>query len=668
MLKKIFKKKENTKEQGTKTKDKKRSNTLEVGTRSVKDIIAPPSFDRSNEDFMRVGDKYVRSFVMNGYPSPISVGWLDDLYNYEGDMDTMLHIIPSDERTAIDDITKKITQYEAQLDSELRKGSIKNKSRLEFLIHDLYEQRSQLEQNVESLFQIQLACNLYSNSKEVLMKESQKLDNKIRGKRAYLMPVYLRQDDGYKSALPVGKSYMEDMFRNFNSGALTACFPFYGGTITHDSGVFCGVDIENDTPTFLDFYNRDKLINGNITVFGASGSGKTFFVSLLTMRSAFFGVRTTIIDPEGEYVQFTRAMGGKHIEISPNSDTRMNPFDLEDEEEEDYAGNIVTTVKIKEKVADLLNLIAVMTGGLNPEQRSIASDILLKVYNDFGFTDNPDSLYYQEPIFNEEDGTLRHNRVQKDMPTFSDFHKRLMEFAEETGNENIKNLGNSLKMFVKGGVYDLFDGHTTDNIKDFQDSVLVTFDVSKLEEGILRPIGMFIALSWTWEKFGKKNPHIKKRVVADEAWMLVSKSMKGYEYTASFLETTARRFRKQNGGLLVASQNFAEFADNPQGKAVLTNSTTKIFLRQDSTDIDNVQNAFKLSGGERDFLVNARRGQILLKIHNESATISVHPFDYEKNIIGKKKNKQELELMEKEKEKRIENSTLKKKGGFSLNE
>ena len=60
--------------------------------------------------------------------------------------------------------------------------------------------------------------------------------------------------------------------------------------------------------------------------------------------------------------------------------------------------------------------------------------------------------------------------------------------------------------------------------------------------------------------------------------MLVKKEMAGSEFTAQFLENTARRIRKRNGALLVASQNFKEFADNPQGQAVLTNATVNIFL------------------------------------------------------------------------------------------
>ena len=41
----------------------------------------------------------------------------------------------------------------------------------------------------------------------------------------------------------------------------------------------------------------------------------------------------------------------------------------------------------------------------------------------------------------------------------------------------------------------------------------------------------------------KKNPKIKKRIICDEAWMLVSKNMAGHEFTETFLENCARRIR-----------------------------------------------------------------------------------------------------------------------------
>ena len=148
---------------------------------------------------------------------------------------------------------------------------------------------------------------------------------------------------------------------------------------------------------------------------------------------------------------------------------------------------------------------------------------------------------------------------------------------------------------------------------------------------------MYVALTWTWEKFAKKNPHIKKRIVCDEAWMLVSKNMAGSEFTASFLEQASRRIRKRNGGLLVASQNFSEFASSQQGQAVLKNAFVNIFLGQDSTDADALKETFRLSDGEILFLMTAKKGEMLLRIRGESSVVKVIPFDFEKKLIEKKK-------------------------------
>lgn len=614
-------------------KEEKRVPVLGKGVRNIKDLFAP-DFNRSKEDALIVNGKYVRSFVVNGFPSQVSIGWLDALYNYDGDMDVALYVIPADERGALEELTRKITQYEAQLATEIQRGSIKNVTRLRTTIEQLYAQRQMLEQNYENLFHIEIVANLYADSFEELNKQTQKLDNRLKGRKINLSPLYLRQDDGYKSALPFGKTYIHDKFRNFNSGALTACFPFYNSEVSHKNGVFVGVNLATMTPVFIDFFNKN-LENGNMTVFGKSGSGKTFFVSLLILRSLLKGVRHVIIDAEGEFVELTKAVGGSNILLSPNSDSCINPFDLEEQEEEDGS----KTVDIKEKVASLLNLIAVMAGGLNAEQKSVVAYVLNKVYADRGFTADPKSLYIREPSFNPQTGEFYHDGQKKEMPTFSDFHDELGKYLEQYPNKEVEKVYNALRMFKKGGVYDLFDRQTSEDLKEFHKANIVTFDVSQLEESVLRPIGMYIALTWTWEKFIKKNPHILKRVVCDEAWMLTSPTMAGHEFTASFLERAARRIRKRGGALLVASQNFIEFASNPQAKAVLSNATVNVFLKQDATDIDAVQETFKLSDGERNFLLGAKRGEMLIRMGGESSIAYAWPFLYEKELIEKYKKK-----------------------------
>jgi conjugal transfer ATP-binding protein TraC len=328
--------------------------------------------------------------------------------------------------------------------------------------------------------------------------------------------------------------------------------------------------------------------------------------------------------------------GGSIIDISQGSTNFINPFDIEEEEVLDDDGKPTgeKVVKIKDKIADLLNLIGVMAGGLSNEEKSLISYVLNDVYAEKGITEECGSLYTGEVTFNKETMEMEHGGVKKEMPTFSDFY-RLLEKRVKNGDSSLRKVLNTIAMFKKGGVYDLFDCQTSENLKYFKDSPIITFDVSKLEENILRPIGMYIALSWTWEKFVKKNPQIKKRVVCDEAWMLMNKNMAGNEYTSLFLETTARRIRKRNGSLLVASQNFHEFANNPQGKAVLTNTATKIFLRQDASDLDSVQDTFKLSDGEKEFLFTADVGHFLLKLQEESTVGYARSFDFEMELIEK---------------------------------
>ncbi len=607
---------------------------LEAGVPSIKDLMAPPCIIRDAPDHLGIGNLVMRSFLLAGFPKHISVGWADKLFNYDGDLDMSIHITPMDERAALDELTDKITQFEAQLDIEAEKGQNRNITRLRNQVQELYREREKIELSYISMFRVQMIANLYCRSLEQLDKETQMLDNSLRGQKIKLMPLHLRQDEGYLSGMPYGRTWLPRCFRNFSSEGLTACFPFYNAEISHPSGTLLGVNLQTQTPIYVDFYDRRILENGNTTILGRAGSGKTFLVSLLTMRSALQGIRSVIIDPEGEYARITETLGGTVIRIAPGSTAIPNPFDLEDEEEADEEGRPTgrRIVNIREKVADLLNLIGVMAGKMTQEQRSLVSFVLTSIYEEYGFTEDYSSLYEQEAVVNSR-GELVTGGRKRPMPTFSVFHRALLELAGTPGNEAVIETANSLRMYTRTGVYGLFDQETGDAVASCRDAPVVCFDISSLEENVLRPIGMYIALSWAWEKFAKKNPQIRKRIVCDEAWMMTNPNMSGYQFTAQFLETCSRRSRKRNCSLLVASQNFREFCSCPQGEAVLTNAVVNIFLRQSHTDIDAVQDKFKLSSGERSYLLSPPRGHFLLKMNAESTIGYAFPTDYEKYLI-----------------------------------
>ena len=614
----------------------KKRGPLTFGRKTPKDLIAV-DIDRTGDDYLKVGDKYVRTLMMNGVPTLVQIGWLDQMLNFEGDSDTIIHVHPADTRAALDELTAKITQYQAQLDTEMNKGNIRNITLYQDKVNSLMEQRRALEQNYENLYYVQVGTNIYEDSLEDLNRQSLRLETALKGRRINLDRMYLTEEDAYKTVLPVGMSFIKDKFRNFNTGALCACFPFYNSELCHKDGVFIGMNLSTMTPIFIDTYDRKVLNNSNVSVFGTAGSGKTFFVSLLTMRSALKGIRSIIIDPEGEYGKIARILGGVTVKLAPGSASGINPMDIDYEDETDDMGQPTGRryVDVKGKVADTLDLISVLVGEVPAECRNTISAAIQKSYTDKGITSDPDSLYEKGSVFNEETGEFIQNQ-KKHMPTLSDFRSNLKLLLDPKSPlfDKLSTIHDAMGVYVKGGLYDLFDRETSEDLQGFLNAIVLNFDVNALEQGALRPIAMYVAMTWTWEKIVKKNPKIKKRIICDEAWMLVSKNMAGHEFTATFLENCARRIRKRNGGLLVASQNFSEFAESSQGRAVLTNTTLKIFLKQNSTDIDAVQEAFRLSDGEKSFLLSAKKGSMLIKLNDDDVIATAMPSDFERDLIS----------------------------------
>ena len=410
---------------------KQTNNYFARGMRTIKDLLASASVEIKSEDELKVEDNYVRTFVVNGYPSSTEIGFLKDLYDSDNDLDIALHIEPADERTALLELTAEITKTQAQLIADQQSGKITNLTKLQDKNAKLLEQRTLMERNLESMFFVEILGSLYTDDVKTLNREMEKLDNKMVGARTKIMPLHLRQDEGYKSVLPYGRSYVTDYYRNINTGALTGFFPFYNAEISHPGGTFLGINMATATPIFLDWYNKQLLDNANGFVFGKSGSGKTYFVSLLTLRSAIIdGVRTVIIDAEGEYTKVTKAVGGVTFKFEPTEKFKLNVFDIYPEEVLDGNDNPTGEfiINIKSKAADILNLIAVMSQGtLTPDMQSGVSEVIVQIYKDKGITENPESIYEKDTvtIFDEETGEYKYDKIRKKMPQMTDFYNGL---------------------------------------------------------------------------------------------------------------------------------------------------------------------------------------------------------------------------------------------------
>ena len=215
------------------------------------------------------------------------------------------------------------------------------------------------------------------------------------------------------------------------------------------------------------------------------------------------------------------------------------------------------------------------------------------------------------------------------MPTIGSWYKTLLKKAEENTDENYTFHYSYLKKVMKQYVRELngqmayFDGQSTFDL--LEGIPFINLDISQLEERFARPLAQQILLSWIWEKFVKKNSEdrnkaSKKRVLVDEAWMLLP-----FPEAVDFLNKMARRARKRNVSLAIVSQRFQDFYEKPEAQAVLTSSDTKLFLAQDKSEIQYLKEVFKLSEGEANFLVTCTIGEGLFKVGGDTAILQITP-------------------------------------------
>jgi len=546
---------------------------------------------------------FTKVYYITGLPSRIRFGYLNRFFRLGADVHISLHVEPTDSARAINRRTKMMTRLEAEIRQEHQAGTNKN-----IVFHQqeyalLEREREDLRLGRERMFYVTLILAVSSPDRQEFTRACERIERE--GFEGFLIrEAYKEHDLGYQSVAPLGENALRHPIE-MTSSALANAFPFTNSRFSHEYGVPIGMDFSSGHLNRYDAWHH-QLVNASMVIVGVAGSGKSFLLKGLVARSAAFGVRHVLIDYEGEYAAVVKALGGVSIRIDERSPYRFNPFELE-EEEELVEGQIRRFVDVREKIAEMERLIVTMahlhaSDAIDGYSAASINDILQTMYEqDFGFTVDPDSLYdITEQYVRDARGDRLTRRTKRPQPRFSDFYARLMERARDDGR--LQELTIRLRRFQEGGTEGMFDCISNVELRDLP---IVHFDLSSLsEKSLARKLGMQVMIEWTVEKFIKKNIHIKKRVVIDEAQKMLDS-----EDHARFLEDVFRRIRKRSGSAVAASQDFGKFARNEHGRAIIQNSATKVLLKQDKNDKTAVMEIFGLEEREFDELIAYRHGQ-----------------------------------------------------------
>ncbi|MDC0764168.1 DUF87 domain-containing protein [Brevibacillus sp. AG] len=617
------------------------------GNASIWSAILPDGVDPTARDIGYIQDKIGKERVFQplyvtqgGWPRKIKTAAFHLLINAP-DTDVMFYLQKSKRKDAVKSLKKKATILKSNLRLEERRGNDDQVFELQTKIQDCEMLQQEIAIGLNDQFLVAVVANVYADTEDDLEAVTQDLANEMAGDGFNLRTTYSRIKMGFTSGLPLGRNQIRESWRNLDRYAAASIFPFATNELeyTGHHSIPLGTNKISEKVVFFDNYSR-RNTNYNFGIFGTSGAGKSFAVKLLAARGLIDDIATVFIDPEKEYKDLVLQLGGIYISlvedvVSDEFQITINPcalwpteieLDGEDDDElstispekceiyKDSEGRtFIRFVNIQEKMNEVIDFFEMIAkskvkAGLNAFERDFLEDAIMKVFKKRGFTQHPDSLF--EDGHTDGFGKIHTGRVRKPEITISDIYNQLV--GDFGGRKEAQELIAAIRPCLRSrqshdyetnedfdirGSMSMFDGQSYfgEGIATaLEDQMLVGFDLSSFESNErLSEIAYHVIFKWCWEKFIKGNPIRKKRLLCDEAWRMVDD-----EQSVNFLEKAARRARKRNCSLTIATQDFQRLANNEKARAVVSNCHTVFFMKQDDKSRDSVAETFKLTEGE----------------------------------------------------------------------
>lgn len=535
---------------------------LTFGEQDQMDMLSYEGLEEQ-ADYLCIDGQFIRTLFVSGYPFVASSGWLDSLIHFNHNADISYHIYEVDALQALPKLHRKITELESTRRAKMQKGAIIG-SEITDPLESAIELRDKIQRGQEKLFQMSIYINLGAATLEELNKTTKMLENALAARLFNIKTARYQQLEALQSILPRGEDELNQK-RNLDSSSAALAFPFMSSELVQEKGILYGVNKSSNSLVILD---RFGLNNANSITFAQSGSGKSYTTKVEILRQLMQGTKVIVIDPEREYKMLTDSVKGTYIKLSTRSKEKLNPFDL--------ATTHHTKDDLAEHTQNLTEVISLMAEGLSAREKAAVDKAILKIYA----------------------------KTKKESPLLEDLFAELKDLGQLKLRER-------LEKYISGSLANVFNAQTNIEL----DNRLVVFDIKDLPES-LRQIMMMIIANFVQNQV-KAKPE-KRLLVIDEGWLLLE-----HEESARFVAGLVRRARKYYLGVSIISQQANDFLKSDYGRAIASQSSLRILMRQDTTTIKNVVSEFNLSEYEENFLLTCGRGDALIIADQNHVAVKV---------------------------------------------
>ena len=373
----------------------------------------------------------------------------------------------------------------------------------------------------------------------------------------------------------------------------------------------------------VDFNRRtDDKTNANILILGNSGQGKSYLLKLILTNLREAGMRICALDPEMEYEELTKNLGGCFIDLM-GGEFLINP--LEPKIWDDSSGledaDAPQTFRIRSRLSQHISFLKDFFRSykdFTDRELDVIEIMVQKLYAKWGISDRShfDRMNsYDYPVLSD-----LYDFMEEEYKGFDENGKQIYTA------EMLQGILLGLHSMCMGAESKFFNGHT-----NITDSGFITFGVKGLLQASrsLKDALHFNVLSFMSNELLTQG---NAAASLDEFYLFLS-NLTAVEYVRNF----SKRVRKKDSAVIIASQNLEDF--NLDGireytKPLFSIPTHQFLFNAGSIDAKFYTDTLQLEECEYQLIRYPQRGVCLYKCGNERYNLMVHAPEHKAKLFG----------------------------------